>query len=122
MRSDSEAMIGIVLRDVGTNGAFVPCDEVCGRWGGMAHAHLHFDGLNDPDSPYLTVYGYCSCGFLFDPPYTYDVQTAQTAEQTARAVGTAQTGFLGHLIREHGIDPTTDEEWQRRAALLGPEH
>lgn len=110
--ADLNINLAMAVRLVPGSGAAHPCDERCRRWGDLPHPHMVLDGLM-ADHPFLTMGGWCSCGYCFDEPVTYDVSNMPHLDER----GTAQVeAFVAHMREAHGLDPETDEAWQRAAS------
>lgn len=115
-RPDLNVNLAMAVRLVPGSGAEQPCDERCARWGALPHPHMVMDGLYNDAHPYLTLGGWCSCGFCFDELVTFDMREEHSPELLDH--GNKQVAaFTAHMREAHGIDPEADEAWQMAASV-----
>lgn len=107
-----------IIRDTTQNHTEIApnCDARCDRWGGLAHAHICPDGINNNDTPFLDVTAWCSCGARFGEPVHLDTRDpARTTAQRSNAAGKRfAKAFEVHMAVAHGIDVRTDVAWLAR--------
>lgn len=113
----AEANWAILMRLPGEDGPQA-CDAGCARWGGRPHAHGHYDGLHNEATPFLTVYTYCSCGFLCGDPVQIDVRKRNPGKRMQEAGQVHFLAFMDHMREAHEIDIETDEDWIDRLSRL----